>query len=551
MEDRMNRIFWILALSILFGASASFCQIDSMGFSEIAHIILPEPITILRVVDLDSDSLKEIILATENYIYEYNSSADSLLWQSPQLPLPQSLLFEDINNDGLKDIAEHDSTGIHFYDPHNLTLIWSSPPFEGTYRLYALGFRNDDNYVDLAIIRSFFINGGGLHPSYDSCITDIYEGPPFDSSGSFYFNMINSTGDYAYDRESIGSMVMANLNGQTGPRRVISISTSHTWASNRPYQSTGGWSGRLLQFDGNSLDTLRLITSGELTYMNYVPNEDDGGTIYSVSTSGDWTSGGPYWTASVDISLKGFDSDGLSHLISLFIWHFGSYPPPYSYINSIFGDLLLERPGYELCYATTDSIYLMAVSNGLKLWTAPEDSILGIYGIFNSPNIYSQAQVVLRITHPYNYYKLLNISDGSVSSIILPGNSNITNNSDLNHDGNDEILYYQGNRLDIYTLQTITSINDDVPTPRSLSLRNYPNPFNPSTSISYNLPASSAVTLSIFDILGRKVETLVSGHQAAGHHEIIWNAGTKPSGVYFAKATTAQGSAIIKMIYLK
>ena len=537
----MKRIFWILALCILFGASASFCQIDTMGFSEIGHLILPDSITKLYIADLDNDSLKEIILTTANYIYEYNSSAESLLWQSPQLPLPQSLLFEDINNDGLKDIAEHDSTGIHFFNPHDSTLIWSSPPFEGTYRLYTLGFRNDDSYIDLAIIRGITLSG------HDSCITDIYDGPAFDSSSAFHFNMVNAHGENYSVHEGPIATIMADLSGQTGSRRIINIATSFYSYDYGHIPYFMDQSGAFLQFDANSLDSLRFIYRGEPIFFHYEPNEDNGGTIYSVTTIILDVVG---YGESDSIYFRKIDSNGIQSSFLLFACGSG-WPPIPCYVNSIFGDLVVSRPGFELCYAGNESIYLMAVSNGSNLWHVNEDSVSAIMGIFNSPNIYPQAQVVLRITHPYNYYKLLNVSDGSVSSIILSGNSNITNISDLNHDGNDEILYYQGNRLDIYTLQIITSINDDSPVPRFLSLKSYPNPFNSSTTIKYDLPASSDVTLCIFDILGRKVETLVSGHQAAGHHDIIWDAGTTPSGVYFAKAATMQGNAIIKMIYLK
>lgn len=79
----------------------------------------------------------------------------------------------------------------------------------------------------------------------------------------------------------------------------------------------------------------------------------------------------------------------------------------------------------------------------------------------------------------------------------------------------------------------------------------YPNPFNSSTSIGYDLPKASSVTLAIYDILGRKVATLVDGHQAAGHHEVIWNAGTNSSGIYFARASSNNNSSTIKLIYLK
>ena len=103
---------------------------------------------------------------------------------------------------------------------------------------------------------------------------------------------------------------------------------------------------------------------------------------------------------------------------------------------------------------------------------------------------------------------------------------------------------YQSSRWDqSYTIVMYLSYTGDPPTavegvkqtaPTTYSLnQNYPNPFNPSTIISYVLPQRAQTTLTITDILGRKIITLVDGEQAAGIHTMKWNAVGLPSGVYF------------------
>lgn len=95
-----------------------------------------------------------------------------------------------------------------------------------------------------------------------------------------------------------------------------------------------------------------------------------------------------------------------------------------------------------------------------------------------------------------------------------------------------------------------------VPTKFDL-LQNFPNPFNPETSIRYNLPAASQVKLEIFDVLGRKVRTLVNGEQKnAGYHSTLWNGRDDSgrqvaSGVYIYRIVSDQQSLSRKMILMK
>jgi len=63
--------------------------------------------------------------------------------------------------------------------------------------------------------------------------------------------------------------------------------------------------------------------------------------------------------------------------------------------------------------------------------------------------------------------------------------------------------------------------------------QNFPNPFNPSTTIYFQLPKDSRVSLKVYDLLGREVTTLVNEDRAAGYHDARFNAGTVASGVYF------------------
>ncbi len=109
---------------------------------------------------------------------------------------------------------------------------------------------------------------------------------------------------------------------------------------------------------------------------------------------------------------------------------------------------------------------------------------------------------------------------------------------------------------DVWVRDNVTSvtINDVIPTDFSL-LQNYPNPFNPSTTISYQIPYQSKVTLKIYDVLGREAKTLVNEEQPAGNYKVNFDASRLASGVYFYRITATGGASSFvqtkKMILMK
>jgi plastocyanin len=81
--------------------------------------------------------------------------------------------------------------------------------------------------------------------------------------------------------------------------------------------------------------------------------------------------------------------------------------------------------------------------------------------------------------------------------------------------------------------------------------QNYPNPFNPSTKIRYDLPQKSLVTVTVFNILGKEIATLVNGEQASGRHEINFTTENLPSGVYLYRVQAGKYVQTKKMSLLK
>jgi hypothetical protein len=91
---------------------------------------------------------------------------------------------------------------------------------------------------------------------------------------------------------------------------------------------------------------------------------------------------------------------------------------------------------------------------------------------------------------------------------------------------------------------------DEIPSASAL-FSNYPNPFNATTTIEYDLHNSADVSIEIYDLLGRRIETLVRGQQQAGHHQVIWDAGYASTGIYFCRIRAGEYDEIKKMSLLK
>ncbi|MBT4828447.1 MAG: T9SS type A sorting domain-containing protein, partial [Candidatus Marinimicrobia bacterium] len=94
--------------------------------------------------------------------------------------------------------------------------------------------------------------------------------------------------------------------------------------------------------------------------------------------------------------------------------------------------------------------------------------------------------------------------------------------------------------------------NDDATLPSDFALHPiYPNPFNPSATISFDIPDVSLVALNIYDVKGALVETLLQNHMKPGKHHYNWEPQGLSSGVYFMKLTTAKQTFTQKVTYIK
>jgi hypothetical protein len=99
---------------------------------------------------------------------------------------------------------------------------------------------------------------------------------------------------------------------------------------------------------------------------------------------------------------------------------------------------------------------------------------------------------------------------------------------------------------------TPVSVNDNSSQATSWNLeQNFPNPFNPTTTIRFTLPASQFVTLRVFDIVGNEVATLVDGRKSSGSHVVEFDGAGLASGIYFCRLEAGQFVETKKLVLMK
>ena len=181
-----------------------------------------------------------------------------------------------------------------------------------------------------------------------------------------------------------------------------------------------------------------------------------------------------------------------------------------------------------------------------------DQSILTGAGSFNCKRFVIDNQVLVNLFGIYS--PIFNISD----TLWIAQNSWIVRDympSTIANPLNLGEIYIPGSIIEMIS-QIPTGVNEIPAQVNSFRLyQNYPNPFNPSTIIRYSVPENSNVELTVYDILGNKVTTLINKEQNAGNHEVEFipssiNGGIS-SGVYFYTLKTGTGALTKKLIYLK
>jgi plastocyanin len=218
--------------------------------------------------------------------------------------------------------------------------------------------------------------------------------------------------------------------------------------------------------------------------------------------------------------------------------------PPVNYCNKENGMRLAVLVCVAaLCYSAGATTHFVRINNNGSF---DPDSLVNIEG--DSVRWY--------VTHPQPHTATsMDTTAGGLpiwdTGWIAPGDTS----DPVSFDSPGIFYYYDSMRFGDVSV-VVTGIILDAPgesatTPESSLLHTYPNPFNPSTTISFDLPEAGRVRLEAFDVLGRRAATILDEHRAAGSHRVVWNADGFASGVYFLKLSAGENSSTRTAVLLR
>lgn len=234
-----------------------------------------------------------------------------------------------------------------------------------------------------------------------------------------------------------------------------------------------------------------------------------------------------------DVMIK---NDSIIYLLGGKIYRSTNYGISWVSVKDTAGFSCIATDGFNIYAGAWGEIYVRGVwksSNNGNTWTriglSDKDvwslAVINNYVVAGTDVGYSGMEGGVYV---YNGVTWFNRSQG------LPVNSSINKLAICNnyiYCGN-VVLEYALWKRSISEVIGVKKISSEIPVKFDLN-QNYPNPFNPSTIIRYQIPKEQFVSLKVFDITGKEIETLVNEKQSPGTYEVKWDASNYSSGVYF------------------
>ena len=166
------------------------------------------------------------------------------------------------------------------------------------------------------------------------------------------------------------------------------------------------------------------------------------------------------------------------------------------------------------------------------------------YLMFMNRDYLGSATATITLNRFVDYVEYLNVETGNWQNVVI---EQATDGTTFNFD----FLPGGGALFKIGQTTSIDQITDIENNSTFVLEKNYPNPFNPSTTIRYSLPQATNVKLMVYDMIGREITVLVNTKQNAGNHSVVWDAQDLPSGLYVCRLEAGSVVQNRKMLLLK
>ncbi len=479
------------------------------------------------VVDIDGDGEQEIFVGTNaGNLWGWRANGDTLsgfpvalggqIWGSPSVA--------DLNGDGTPEIVVGNTTGHLFVLAPDGSTISDFNIGEFIYSTATLADLNNDGSWEI-IFGTF---SGNLYV--------------LNADGSNFGGFPYTMGPL---ERVMGGCAAADLNGDGYREIVVSTQNKHLYAFDRngnllsgfPFSSDQGFIAAPVIADLNGDGSLRIVV-GSLDGKLWVL-KNDGTVDFVVET------GGPIRGPA---GLCDVNSDGYPEIFVL-----NQNGDAYAIDRS--GAVLSGFPQTFNGGAVTQPIFADLTGNG-----TPEMVFSALSGEIYA---YSFSQSGWVTGFPVSIGGQSK-STPTVTDLDQDGDGEIivgTNNSmavlDVKFPGATSHIYwhtYQATpaHTGYYGDAVVGISGTGAVTPQKFALLpNYPNPFNPVTTIRYSLARAVPVQLELFNVLGERVAVLVNAPQTAGHHSVVWDAREFPSGIYFYRLKAGTFTAVRRMLLIK